>query len=190
MTRISLKAPVVAVRRTTLVVLVVLVVLAAGLTTFLATRSSPKDETPTISKDGAYHVGSLPTADAKNAVEAAVATLPVALSYDYRDLAKGLAGATSHMTTTFGAEFAGTFNKTVKAQATQQKAVANALVRGAGLVSLDGNSAVCVVYVNQVLASSKTMAQQKSPVKLTQSRVLVGLSQQAGKWLVDSIEPF
>jgi Mce-associated membrane protein len=185
-----MKAAAIAGRRTTVLVLVVLTALAAAATAFLATGPAPKDTVPSISKDGAYHVGSLPDRDGKAAVEAAVDALPIALSYNYRDLAKGLADAQSHMTSSFGTDFANTFNKTAKPQATEQRAVANALVRGAGLVRLDGDSAVCIVYVNQVLASSKTMGQKKSPVRLTQSRVRVGLSQQDGEWLVDSIEPF
>lgn len=177
-------------RRTTVLVLVVLVALATAATAYLATRPTPRDVVPAVAKDGAYRVGSLPSAEGKAAIEAAVDALPVALSYNYRSLDKGVADARSHMTTSFGTEFAATFNKTAKPQATQQQAVANALVRGAGLVRLDEDRAVCIVYVNQVLASSKTMRQKRSPVKLTQSRVRVGLSQQGGEWLVDSIEPF
>lgn len=177
-------------RRTTVIALVVLVLLAAAGTVFLASRPAPKNAVPSVSTDGAYHVGTLPDADGKAAVQAAVEAMPVALSYNYSSLDQGLADARSHMTPAFGAEFADTFTRTAKPQATAQRAVANALVRGAGLVSLDGDRAVCVLYVNQVLASSTTMDEKKSPVKLTQSRVRVGLSQQGGEWLVDAIEPF
>lgn len=177
-------------RRTTLSVLSLLVALAAALTVFVVTNPPSSGRVlPSISADGAYHVGSLPNDQGESALKVAVAALPLALSYDYRNLAKGLASATAQMTTGFGAQFSKTFDATVVPQARAEQAVANALVRGAGLVSQDGDHATCLVYVNQVLVSSTTMRQRQTPVKVTQSRVLVELTRQSGHWLVDSIEP-
>jgi len=175
--------------RRLVLVLAVLVLVAGAATAYLATRPDRPATAPTISKDGVFQPGTIGSTPGEDAIAATVATLPLALSYDYRHLDQGLADATAHMTSTFGSRFTSTFDKTAKPQAQEQKAVANALVRGAGLVDLDGDHATCLAYVNQVLVSSRTMSRRKTPVKLTQSRVLVKLVHQRGGWLVDSIEP-
>ena len=94
------------------------------------------------------------------------------------------------MTDTFGKRFSSDFNKLARPRAVQKKAVTSALVRGAGLVRLEGDDeAFCLVYVNQVLLETKSLGKKK-PIDVSQNRVLVGLKKVDGDWLVDSIQPF
>jgi len=175
-------------RRLTLV-LAVLVLAAAALTGWLALRPAPDSTEPKVGEDGAYTVGTIPGDDGRDAVRAAAETMPLALTYDYRSLDEGLAKATSHMTSEFAPKFEETFQKTAAKLATDTKAVTRALVRAAGLVKADGDSATCLVYIDQVLVSSASKKDDK-PVRVSQNRVVVTLVREGDEWKVDGIQPF
>jgi predicted small lipoprotein YifL len=146
--------------------------------------------TPTVGADGSYRVGTLPDPDATAAVKAAVAALPVAFSYDYRSLDTSLAKATALMTTSFAATFKHTFETTTVSMATSKKAIISSLVRGAGIVQpVSGGRALCLVYLDQVLISSKDK-KAGDPLKVSQNSVHVSMRKVGGTWKVDDIEPF
>ena len=48
---------------------------------------------------------------------------------------------------------------------------------------------LCLVYVDQLLVSSTTVKDEDAPVRVSQNRVLVGLTDDDGSWRVDSIDP-
>ncbi len=187
-------------RRTLIAVLTVLVLAAAGLTGWLAVDDpappapssasagdAGKAGEPTI-KDGVYVVGSLPDAEAKAALQAAVDAVPAALSYDYRSLDKSLEGATALMTGSFGAEYRDIFNRTTRQRATSEKAVTSTLVRAAGVTTaIKDDKVTCMVYLDQFLLASKGKKPAKS---YTAARVHVRLEKVDGTWKVAGLEPF
>lgn len=176
-------------RRAGIVALAVLVVAAAVLTGWLASRPEPGVVKPAVQKDGSYTVGTI-AGEADQAVQSAVDVLPAALSFDFRSLDESLSSATAGMTESFAEEFSATFDKTARPMAEDKSAVTNTLVRGAGLVRLDGERAVCLVYVDQVLVSSDTAKNKPLPVQVSQNRVTVDLVRVDGDWKVDGITPF
>ena len=169
--------------------LAVLVLASAALTGWLATRSEPSGIQPGVTDDGSYTVGTIPDDEGHLAVLAAAEAIPLALTYDYRSLDEGLADAVSHMTSSFAAEFEDTFRKTAAELATEKKAVTRALVRAAGLVEANDDSATCLVYVDQVLVASAGQKDDK-PVRVSQNRVIVTLAREGDGWKVDGIQPF
>lgn len=170
--------------------LAVLVLAAAVLTGYLATRPVPADVRPIVGDDGRYTSGSMPSADGAAAVGVAVRAVPAALSYDFQALDKAIDEATSYMTPGFAKTFQETFDETAKPMAESKRAVTRALVRGAGLVDIADERASVLVYVNQILVSSDTMKQKSSPAKVSQNRVLVTLERHDDRWLVDDFSPF
>lgn len=179
-------------RRGLILVLALGVLVSGGLTGWLATRPDPSSHRPEISKeDGTFRAGSLPDDAAEDAVKAAAKTMELALALDYRRIDEGLSDAVQRMTDSFGTKFSSDFNKLARPRALKKKAVTSALVRGAGLVRLEGDDeAYCLVYVNQVLLETKTLGKKDKPIDVSQNRVLVGLRKVGGDWLVDSIQPF
>lgn len=146
--------------------------------------------TPTVQPDGSYQLGSLPNAEAAAALKVAVATLPIAVSYDHRSLDESLAKATASMTPRFAAEFRKIFDQTTRPKALKEKAITSALVRGAGVVDPVRDAEVtCLIYLDQVLVAS-TSKKADSPLKVTQNSVRVKLQKTDGTWKVDGIEPF
>jgi len=181
---------VIGVKRLVTAVLALLVVGAGVLTWHEASYDEPAVVQPKVLKDGRYRVGTVGDSDSRAAIKAAVATLPVAFSYDYRSLDKSVDSATSKMTPGFGAEFRDTFDKTIRAMATEKKAITSALVRAAGVVgTVKNNRATVLVYLDQVLVSSKAK-KASDPLKVSQNRVHVSLRKVDGHWLVSDIEPF
>lgn len=176
-------------RRALVPALVVLVAAAAVLLAWVAARPDPVATRPLSAKDGAYTVGTIP-GHGQHAVEEAVTAIPLALSYNYATLSEGLDEAVDHMTDSFAQEFRATFDKTARRLATSRKAVARATVRAAGLVSIDDDKAVVMMYVDQVLLSGKKPGGEDGPVSVSQNRVEVVLRGSGDSWEVDSIEPF
>lgn len=177
-------------RRIVIAVLAVLVVAAAAGTWYLANQPAPADVRPAVAKDGTYTPGSIPSDAGAAAVRMAIDEVPKALSYDYRSLDRNLAEATEGMTPEFTNTFTDTFNRVVKPMATENKAVTQALVRGAGLANLsdDETTATCVLFVDQLLVTSK----RKSGVEpqVGKERVRVTLNNADGTWQIDDIQPF
>lgn len=177
-------------RKPLVAVLLALVLASGGLTAWVASRDEPAVTTPKVNADGSYRIGSQPDEDAEAAVKAAVAALPVALSYDYRSLEKSLTEATGLMTSGFAKKFRSTFETTTTAMATEKQAITSSLVRAAGVVgSVEGDRVTCLVYLDQVLISSKDK-KTSDPLKVSQNSVHVKLRKVDGKWKVDDIEPF
>jgi hypothetical protein len=146
--------------------------------------------TPGVQTDGSYRLGTLPDKDASAALKAAVTALPVAVSYDYRTLDDSLAKATALMTASFAKEFTKTFDASTRAMAVQKQAITSALVRGAGVIgAVKGGKVTCLVYLDQVLVSSKDK-KASSPLKVSQNSVRVKLQKVGGAWKVDDVEPF
>lgn len=177
-------------RRIVIAVLAVLVVAAAAGTWYLANQPTPADVRPAVAKDGSYTPGSIPSAAGAAAVQAATQKAPEALSYDYRSLGKNLRQATEGMTPKFTNTFTDTFNRVVEPMATKNKAVTKALVRGAGLSTLsdDESTATCVLFVDQLLVTSKGSDGAKPQVG--KERVTVTMRNVDGSWLLHNIEPF
>ena len=173
-------------------VLALLVAAAAVLTVRLAADDEVVDGTrPVLAEDGTYTVGTV-LGESNAALAAAVAAVPAALSYDYANLDASLVAATSRMTEDFAAEFRTTFEASVRPLATQKQAVSEAQVRAAGIVSSSddaGGTVVCLVYVDQVLVSSKELKASDQPVKIGQTRVRVRLVRVGDSWKVDDLQP-
>jgi hypothetical protein len=176
--------------RRLIVILTVLLVAAVGSYVYLGTDRTDAPSQPPEPADArsGYAPGTLPGGTSK-AVEVAVEALPLALSYDYRSLDKGLEKATALMTEDFASEFSRTFEQTAATLARDQEAVTSATVRAAGAVRVEGERVLCLVYVDQVLASSTTVTDRDKPVRVSQNRVLVGVTDDSGQWRVDSIQP-
>ncbi|MGA7148861.1 MAG: hypothetical protein WBX17_10285 [Microbacterium sp.] len=166
-------------RPTLVLVLAGLVLLGSAQILWLAlTKSDP--QAPAVTTD----------VPGMAALDAATATLPLALTYDYRDLPGSLTAATAGMTPEFAVEFRETFRTTAAPLARQKQAVTDASVRAAGVVRLDdAEHALCLVYIDQLLVSSDTMKRQADPINVSQNRVLVDLVLTDGIWLVDGIQP-
>lgn len=147
---------------------------------------------PELDEEGAYRPGSIEGVDGgsgEGAVEAAIEVVPLALAYDYRRLDRTLVAATSRMTEAFAAEFTTTFNASVRPLARSKQAVSEARVRAAGLVEADGDSATVLVFVDQVLVSSRAMQESDQPVRVGQTRVRVVLVKVGDAWKVDDLGP-
>lgn len=146
--------------------------------------------TPGVQGDGSYQLGTLPDAAAAAALKAAVETLPVAVSYDYRSLDDSLTKATASMTPRFAGEFRTIFDGTTRTKAVAEQAITSALVRGAGVIgTVEGDRITCLVYLDQVLVASRSK-KENSPLKVNQNSVRVKMQRVDGTWKVDGIEPF
>lgn len=173
--------------RLVLVAVLALLTVAAGV---LAWTLRPQPATaavrPQVTADGSYRVGSVSNRDA---VRAAVVALPLALSYDYSAPETAVAAATSRMTADFAKEYRDTFDATVLPLASKEKAVTRARVRAAGVVRASGDQVTCLLYVDQVLASSADLASGRQPVKIGQNRVMVRMVRVGRAWKIDDITP-
>lgn len=143
---------------------------------------------PELAADGSYRAGSVEGRD-RDAAQAAVDAVPLALSYDYAALDRTLTAATSRMTEAFAEEFRTTFATSVRPLAVQKQAVSQARVRAAGIVSEEAGTVVVLVYVDQVLVSSREMTQVEGPVKVGQTRVQVRMVRIGDAWKVDDLQP-
>jgi hypothetical protein len=171
-------------------------VVALALVAFLAMRTDSSPDAKEVGRapvsadaETGYEVGSIPDGYDK-AVATATKALPLALGYDYKSLKQGLNNATKLMTEDFGKEFRRTFRTSAAELAKNKQAVTSATVRAAGVVRVEGDHVDCLLYVDQVLVSSDTMKDKDSPVRVSQNRVLVGLTRSGNEWKVDSIKPF
>lgn len=171
------------------IVLAVLVVLAGAATIWTFTLDEPGAGTvPGVNtEDGSYTVGSLPDDDEHDAVVAAVETAGLALSWDYRRLGEGLDEATARMTDEFGDEFRNTFDEITRPRARENRSITEALVRGAGVVHEIDDRVRCMLFIDQVVVSSRTAENPDAPFDIVRSRVYMDLEQVDGEWLVDEI---
>ncbi len=124
------------------------------------------------------------------ALAAAVASLPIALSYDYRDLDASLAAATATMTGAFAEKYTDVFDRRARPVALQREAVTEALVRGAGVVRApEGKRVVIVVFIDQLQLQAKDLEPGGEPRTLNRVAVRVALARRAGEWKIDDIRP-
>lgn len=173
-------------------VLLALVLVAAGALVWAITLDEPGDGTrPAVDEEtGEYTVGSVPDDDDHDAVVAAVEAADVALGWDYRTLDEGLADATSRMTDELveGPQgFRATFNKVTRPRAKANKAVVDALVRGAGESSSEDGRVTVLLFVDQVVVDRKTARDPTLPYEVVANRVYMELERVDGAWLVDEI---
>ncbi|MDO9457824.1 hypothetical protein [Nocardioides sp.] len=123
-----------------------------------------------------------------DALSAAVRSLPLTLSYDHRDLDGSLAAATALMTRRYATVFTRSFDRRVRPFAARRRAVAQGLVRGAGVVRTDDDeNAVCLLYVDQVLVEARGLTRDDEPEVIARSRVRVDLVLVGGAWKIAGI---
>ncbi len=173
-------------RRVTAVLVLLAVALSVVLVVQLSGSESPGQASEFDAAKAEYSIGTLPDDDAP-VVRAAVEAVRVGLAYDYRRLDDDLRAATALMTPEFAESFRDVFDKAVRTDAKKQQAVAVALVKGAGVVSRSGSSAVCLVFVDQVVTTGDGTTGQ--PRNMLRARVRVGLQRVDGQWRVSSIDP-
>lgn len=173
-------------------VLLVLVLVGSALSVVLAlTRSDAGGaaEPPPVVRVGgpAYETAEL-LGPGGDALEAAVAAVPLAFGYDHRRLDADLEAATATMTRVYADSFARAFDRRVRPFAQRRRAVAEAVVRGAGVVrTRDDTTALCLVYVDQLLVGARGRRAGAEPELLAANRVLVDLVLRDGRWRVDGI---
>ena len=121
---------------------------------------------------------------AQAAVNAARDGTVALLSYKPDTLNKDFAAARSHLTGDF-LNYYDQFTKEVVTPAAQSKAVATtAQVVGAAASELHPNSAVVLVFVNQV-----TTSKERPDPAMASSSVLVSLTKVRGDWLINKFDP-
>ena len=121
---------------------------------------------------------------AQSAVNAARDGTVALLSYKPDTLNQDFAAARSHLTGDF-LNYYDQFTKEVVTPAAQSKAVATtAQVVGAAASELHPNSAVVLVFVNQV-----TTSKERPDPAMASSSVLVSLTKVRGDWLIDKFDP-
>lgn len=174
-------------RRPVIAFLVVAALIASTLAVWFTASPSPSggNVKPRIDSAGTYLTGSQPDHEDEEAVAAAAHALDLALSYDYRHLSSDLDASTHLMTPSFSASFRTTFVATAAKLAPAQHAVTRAMVRGAAMVDRNGNTARCLMFVDQLRlgADTSTGAPQLSP-----SRVVVEMRREHGRWLLNGID--
>lgn len=169
-------------------VLAALVVVAAGVLGWqLLHASDQKAVRPVARSSGSYAPGSVPEGQA--ALDVAVKAMPAALTYDYRKLDQSRSRATALMTPSFAKDFSATYDETVGKLATQKQAVTKAIVRGGGVLKAGDDRVSALVFVDQVLVTSK-QTKGSAPVTVAQSRVVVDLKRVGGAWKVSDLRPF
>ena len=121
---------------------------------------------------------------AQSAVNAARDGTVALLSYKPDTLNQDFAAARSHLTGDF-LNYYDQFTKEVVTPAAQSKAVATtAQVVGAAASELHPNSAVVLVFVNQV-----TTSKERPDPAMASSSVLVSLTKVHGNWLITKFDP-
>ncbi|NBE56397.1 hypothetical protein GUY60_34195 [Streptomyces sp. YC537] len=125
------------------------------------------------------------------ALRAARAAAPVVLSYDYRHLEKDFAGARSHLTGSFRAEYGRTTRTVVAPTARKYKGVVKASVvappdggaPAASVASATADRAVVLIFVNQVTKST-----QVSGSRMDLNRVRMSLTRTPDGWKVSAVD--
>ena len=124
------------------------------------------------------------SAVAKSAVEAARDGTVALLSYKPDTLNQDFAAAKSHLTGDF-LNYYDTFTKQIVSPAAKEKAVTTtAQVVGAAASEVHPNSAVVLVFVNQV-----TTSRERPDPAMASSSVLVSLTNVHGTWLITKFDP-
>jgi len=108
------------------------------------------------------------------------------LGYDYRTFDKHTIAVSALLTGRFKSEFVQAATTVVKPLAVQNQAVVLATVSKAAVMSTPGQGDVKILlFVDQRTTSAKLASPQ-----IDQNRVMLTMSQVAGRWLVSKIEAF
>jgi Mce-associated membrane protein len=128
---------------------------------------------------------SLLSADAQGALTAAKTDAHAILSYDYRSISRDIAAAKADTTGVFSRQYAGTAARLLS-EAKQVKAIVQATIGSAGVVSSVPGNVVVLLFVDQ--ASVRQTPGQKTPTtRIDQSRVRMTMTEVNGKWLVSAL---
>ena len=123
-------------------------------------------------------------AAAQSAIDAARDGTVAMLSYKPDTLDRDFAAARSHLTGDF-LNYYDTFTKQIVSPAAKEKAVTTtAQVVGAAASEVHSNSAVVLVFVNQV-----TTSRERPDPAMASSSVLVSLTNVHGTWLITKFDP-
>ncbi len=119
------------------------------------------------------------------AVAAARTAAQDVLSYDYRSLDKDIAQARAETTGMFRTQYDDTA-KQLLSQAAAVKAIVQASVGTAGVVSAGSDHVVVLLFIDQ--ASVKQLAGSATPTtRIDQSRVRMTMTRVHGRWLVSAL---
>jgi Mce-associated membrane protein len=119
------------------------------------------------------------------AVSAARAAASDILGYDYRSLDASIRRARAQTTGAFRTEYDKT-SKTLLPQATKVKAIVQATIGSAAVMSATGERVQVLLFVDQ--ATVKQVAGEKTPTtRIDQSRVRVTMTRVGGRWLVSEL---
>jgi Mce-associated membrane protein len=106
----------------------------------------------------------------------------VLFSYDHETLDEDFAEGLAVTTGKFREEYAKTTSEVVKDVAVEYKAVVDATVREAGVISASPDEVLALVFLNQATTSNRVEGQ-----KIDQSRVRMRLVEEDGEWLVAEV---
>lgn len=139
--------------------------------------------TPSSGADGAS--SSLLSSTSQAGMQAAKTVIPTILSYDYRSIASDIAKAKADSTGTFAQQYAQSAGQLLR-QAKQVKAIVQATVGSAGVVSAGPNNVVVLLFVDQ--ATVRQAPGQSSPqTRIDQDRVRATMTNVNGSWLVSAL---
>jgi Mce-associated membrane protein len=128
---------------------------------------------------------SLQSATSQAGLQAAKAEIPTILSYDYRSIAADIAKAKANTTGVFAKQYGESATKLLK-QAKQVRAIVQATVGSAGVVSAGPHNVVVLLFVDQ--ATVRQAAGQSTPqTRIDQDRVVATMTNVNGKWLVSAL---
>lgn len=123
-------------------------------------------------------------ADARTAaVEQARSAAEVVLSYSHETLDEDFAAALDLATGDFAEEYRRTSEEAVRPVATETRAVVEADVVSAGVVSSSPDRVVVLLFVNQTTTSTRLDAPRTD-----QNRVRMTMSRVDGRWLVSAVD--
>jgi Mce-associated membrane protein len=120
-----------------------------------------------------------------SALRAARTSVHTILSYDYRTITTDIANAKADSTGVFAGQYASTA-KQLLSEASQVKAIVQATVGSAGVVSASGDNVVVLLFVDQATVR-KTPGKATPTTRIDQSRVRVTMTRVGGRWLVSDL---
>jgi hypothetical protein len=159
--------------------------LTAGLALTRADESGPVRPPEAPGPGGTYEPADL-VGPAGPALDAVVGALPLVFGYDHRDLDGAEEAATATMTPRYAARFRRAFDQRVRPLARRRAAVAEAEVRGAGVLRASDDAVACLVFVDQLLVEAEDLRGGR-PEVLGRLRLRVDVVLRDGEWLVDGL---
>jgi Mce-associated membrane protein len=120
-----------------------------------------------------------------SALRAARSSVHTILSYDYRTITTDIANAKADSTGVFAGQYASTA-KQLLSEASQVKAIVQATIGSAGVVSASGDNVVVLLFVDQATVR-KTPGKATPTTRIDQSRVRVTMTRVGGRWLVSDL---